>query len=79
MVAYGIGILPMIKQLKAEFPDIPQPWYDDDSGALGTFANVELYFNLLKLLGPGRGYCPKPSKSILIMDLDNTKSENVLD
>ena len=38
MVTYGIGILPLIKQLKAEFPDIIDCWYDDDSGALGMFA-----------------------------------------
>ena len=35
MVAYGIGILPLIKNLKAEFTDVTQPWYADDAGALG--------------------------------------------
>ena len=60
MVAYGIGVLPLIKQLKAEYPDITYPCYADDTGSLGTFVNAELYFNLLKRFGPGRGYYPKP-------------------
>ena len=42
MVAYGIGIIPLIKNLKAEFPDVTQPWYGDYAGALGTFAKIEL-------------------------------------
>ena len=41
IVAYGIGILSLIKNLKAEFPGVAQPWYADDSGALGTFTIVE--------------------------------------
>ena len=37
MVAYGIEIILLIKLPKVEFPDITQPWYSDDTGALGTF------------------------------------------
>ena len=53
MVAYGIGILLLIKILKVKCLDVTYPWYADDSGALGMFANIELYFNSLKLFGPG--------------------------
>ena len=38
--AYGIGIHPLIKQLKLEFTDITQTWYADDAGALGMFTIV---------------------------------------
>ena len=48
MVAYGIGILPMIKQQKVSFTDVTQLWYSGYASALGMFANVELYFNSLK-------------------------------
>ena len=34
MVAYGIGILLLIKNLKAQFTDVTQPWYADDDGEL---------------------------------------------
>ena len=36
MVTYGIGVLLLIKLLKAAYPDIAQPYYIDDVGALCT-------------------------------------------
>ena len=45
MIAYGTGILPLIKNLKQEISDVTQPWYADDAGALGTFAILETYFD----------------------------------
>ena len=35
MVTYGIGILPLIKWLKEEFPDVNHLWYADDAISLG--------------------------------------------
>ena len=49
MVAYGIGILPLIKNMKAKFPAVTQCYYADNFGALGTFINVELYFIFLTI------------------------------
>ena len=43
MVAYVIGVLLMTKQMKSEYPDVTQPWYDDNNGELGTFTNIKLY------------------------------------
>ena len=40
MESYGIGV-------KSEYPGITRPWYTDDTGALGSFANIELYFDSL--------------------------------
>ena len=45
IIAYGIGILSLIKNLKQEIPDFPQPWYADGAGALGMFARIETYYN----------------------------------
>ena len=45
MIAYGIGILPMIKILKQDISDITQTCYADNAGALGTFARLETYFS----------------------------------
>ena len=59
MIAYVIGILPLIKHLKQEIPDVTQPWYFDDARALGTFERIETSFNYLIHQGPGRGYHPK--------------------
>ena len=75
MIAYGIGILPLIKNLKQETPDVTQPWYTDNSGALGTFARLENYFDLLSRQGLGREYHPKPTESVLIVLPENLKAE----
>ena len=41
MVAYGVGVLPLIKCVKLSYPDIPQPCYAEDYGALYMFNNLE--------------------------------------
>ena len=42
MVTYGIGVLLLIKYMKAECPEVTQMWYADVAGALGTFTKVDL-------------------------------------
>ena len=41
MIAYGIIITPLIKNLKWDIPDVTQPWYADDVGSLVAFARIE--------------------------------------
>ena len=67
MIEYGIGILPLIKNIKQEIPDVTQTCYAENSGALGTFARLETYFDSITRQEPGRGYHPKPSKRVLIV------------
>ena len=74
MFAYVIGVLPLIKRLKAAYPDITQPWYADNSSALGTLNNIGLYSNSFKQFGSGCGYYLEPSKIILIIHPDNLSS-----
>ena len=71
MIAYGIGILPLINNLKQKIPDVNQLWYADDARALGTFARFETYFDSLTLQGPGRGYYNELYKNVLIICLEN--------
>ena len=66
-IAYGIGILPLIKNLKQEIPDVTQTCYNDNAGALGMFTRLETYFDSLTRQVPGRGYYPEPPKSVLIV------------
>ena len=77
MIAYGIGILPLIKNLKQEIPDITQPWYADDNGALDKLARLETYFDSLTHHSPGQGYHPEPSKSVLILHPQNLEAGKV--
>ena len=57
MVAYGLGVLPLIRPLKALVPVARQPWYAND-GAGGTFAALQRYFENLLELGSGSGILP---------------------
>ena len=77
VIAYGIGILTLINNLKREIPDVTHPWYADDAGALGTFTRLETYFDLLTLQGLGRGYHPEPSKSVLIVRSENIEARKL--
>ena len=78
MFGYGIVVLPLIKQLKAAYSDVTSPWYFDDVGALSTYKNIKLYFNLLRQYGLVRGYDSKPYRSVLIVHPDNIKNEKDL-
>ena len=69
MFAYGIEIIPIIKHLKSMYPDVTQPWYADNYGALGMFDHLEKYFEALRRNGPEQGYFPNPTKSILVVHL----------
>ena len=76
MVVYEIGVPYLMKNLKDELPDVTQPKYADNDGAIYMFANNKLYFNQLKQFFPRRGYYPKPSKSFLIVHLENLEVTN---
>ena len=67
MIAYDIGVLPLICGLRRSHPRVTQPWYADDTGAVGKFGDVMSHFRDLHLRGPARGYFPEPTKSILVV------------
>ena len=73
-IAYSIGILPLIKNLKRELHDVTQTRYVDNDRELGTFARIDTYFHSLTQQGLGRVCYPKPSKSVLIVHPDNLKA-----
>ena len=67
MISYGIGVLPLIRYLRRDHPQVTQPWYVDDAGAGGSFGAVMAHFRNLQLKGPARGYFLDPTKSILVV------------
>jgi hypothetical protein len=77
MFMYGIGILPIIRLLKVEFPAVEQPWYADDAGACRKFAKICHFFSKLKEIGPNFGYYPEPTKSILVVPQHNLEAAQV--
>ena len=67
MIAYGIWVLPLIRVLRSDHPQVYQPWYADDAGAGGTFRDIMAHFTDLQLKGPAPGYFPETTKSILVV------------
>ena len=67
MITYGIGVLPLIREIQRYHPCVTQPWYADDSGAGGKFGHILEHLQDLQTRGPTRGYYPEPTKSILVV------------
>ena len=55
-ITYGIGVLPLIRELREAHPHVTQTWYADDAGAGETFAYVQAHFQDLQARGPAKGY-----------------------
>ena len=67
MIAYGIGILPLIRELLDAHPRVTQPWYADGAGAWEKFGYIMEHFGDLQVRGPRRGYFLEQTKSILVV------------
>ena len=67
MIIYGIGNLPLVRELKQQVPDVIQPWFADDASGGGKFLQLGKMIRLLIEKGPARGYFLEPTKSILIV------------
>ena len=71
IAAYGLGILPIIREFQKSHPGVTQPWYTDDAGAGGTFKGIRRHLDDLMSRAPPQGYFTKPTKSILVVSTLN--------
>ena len=71
MIAYGIKILLIIREICTTHPHVVQPWYADETGAGETFEALHEHMRNLLARGPPRGYFPDPTKSILVISPRN--------
>ena len=55
IVVYGLGIPPLIHELRQDYPDVTHPWYEDDARAGGTFEGIWRLLDNLMERGPLRG------------------------
>ena len=67
MIAYGIGVLPLIQELRDTHPCVTQPWYADDVGSGGNFEKIIAHFGDLKVRGSPQGYFPYSTNSMLVV------------
>ena len=67
MIVYGIGVLPLIRELWGDHPHVTQLCYSDDAGAGGKFIHILVYLWYLQVQGLPRGYYLVPTKIILVV------------
>ena len=67
IIAYGIGVLPLIRELWGYHPRVTQPWYADNAGSGGEFTNILEHLRDLQARALDRGYYPEPTKRILVV------------
>jgi hypothetical protein len=77
MLGYALGMLSLARQIKSEFPEVEQPWYAGDAAAAAEFTIIHAMFERLLELGPGYGYHPESSKSIVVVAIHNVERAKV--
>ena len=75
IIAYGIGVLPLIRELWETHPHVKQLWYADEAGAGGKFTHILSHLRDLQARVPPRGYFPEQTKSILVVAPRNVAQE----
>ena len=66
-ISYGIGILPPTHEICATHPHVIQPWYADNAGAGGKFADIQEHMREMMVQRPPQGNLPGLTKSILVI------------
>ena len=66
MAFYAVAVMPLIRNLQTVCPSTIQCWFADDDGAADDLVTLRKYWTELERLGPGYGYFPNGSKTILL-------------
>ena len=66
MAIYAVAVTPLIRRLGQACPSVVQSWYADDDSAADTLASLRHYWDTVKEVGPGYGYYPNPTKTVLV-------------
>ena len=65
MISYGMGVLPLIRELRGAHPCVTHLWYADDAGAGEEFSHILENLRDLQARGLARGYYPEPTKTFV--------------
>jgi len=77
MYMYGVGITPMIREMKKQCPGFKDSWYADDGAGQGHFEDIREYLNKLTVVGKVYNYYPEIQKSIVVVreqELESAKN-----
>ena len=67
MIAYGIGVLPLIRDIREAHTRVTHPWCADYVKVWVTCERILDHFQDIQARGPPRGYLPEPTKSISVL------------
>ena len=67
MITYGIGVLPLIRELPDTHPRFTQTWYAYDVGLGSKFGQTFAHFRALQARGTPRGYFLELTNSTLVV------------
>ena len=67
MIAYYVGILPLIRELRVAHPHTTQLWYADESGTGSKLEALQEHIQYLMARVPPWGYLLEPTNSILVI------------
>lgn len=70
-VSYGLGMMPLTRDVKRIVSSVKQAWYADDSSGAGHFQDIKTFYKVLEIEGEKYGYFPEPTKSILVTSQAN--------
>ena len=73
MIAYGLGVLALSRELREAHPKFTQPWYAENSGVVRTLPCIFSHLENIMAQGQPRGYLPDPTNSILFISTHNFK------
>ena len=68
MVLYGITLVSLSEELRAEDPGLLSPFYANDAALDGLARRSAQLLKLLMKRGTDRGYFPEPAKYLFILD-----------
>ena len=66
MGMYALAVVPLIRRLRNEVPDVSQVWFADDASAVGSLSALLSWWQCLSSYGPAYGYFTNAVKTILI-------------
>ena len=71
MIAYGIGFLTLIREIREAHPQVTHPWHADDAEVEGTFKHILTHLQDMQARGLSRGYFLEPTKIISVVSPRN--------
>ena len=74
MAIYAVAVSPLVGRLAESCPTVSQSWYADDASAADGLIPLREYWSKVEALGPGYGYYPNASKTVLLTKPDHLDS-----